>query len=233
MAEDRTNSSCFGADKLPRTPAAPVPRAARWGALLALATWIGTSSCRLDMHDQPRYESYEASDFFEDGSAGRIPPRGTVAQGELFADELLYTGKLNGQDADVLPFPVTRELLDRGQERFNIFCSPCHDRAGTGHGIIVERGMKQPPSLHILRLREAPIGHFFDVITNGYGEMFSYASRIPPRDRWAIAAYIRALQLSQNAATDELTPADLRRLEMLPPAGTDPGTSPPAGTDEH
>lgn len=233
MAEDRTNSISLGEHQDPGPPAARTWRVVRRAAVLALTAWFGATACRLDMHDQPRYESYEASSFFEDGSAGRIPPRGTVAQGELLADELFYRGKLNGEDADAFPFPVTRELLDRGQEQFNIYCAPCHDRAGTGHGIIVERGMKQPPSLHILRLREAPVGHFFDVITNGYGEMFGYASRIPPRDRWAIVAYIRALQLSQHADVSELAPADLQRLENRSTATSTQSSSSPAGREGH
>lgn len=170
-------------------------------------------SCRLDMHDQPKYESYEASDYFSDGRASRIPPEGTVPWGELREDELLYTGKVDGEDSELFPFPVTEEILLRGQERFNIFCSPCHDHAGTGHGMIVRRGMKQPPSFHIARLREAPPGYLFNVITNGYGAMFSYASRVPVRDRWAIVTYLRALQLSQNATAGDVSDEDLRKLE--------------------
>jgi hypothetical protein len=171
------------------------------------------TSCRQDMHDQPRYESMEASDFFADGSASRRPPEGTVARGHLRDDELLYTGKVNGEIANVFPYQITQDVLTRGQQRYNIFCSPCHDRVGRGRGIIVERGMKQPPSFHIVRLREAEPGYFFDVITNGYGLMFSYASRVPVHDRWAIAAYIRALQLSQNATFGEVSATDLARIE--------------------
>lgn len=169
------------------------------------------SNCRQDMHDQPKYESMEASDFFEDGSASRLPPEGTVARGQLREDELLYSGKLNGEITGVFPYPITRDILTRGRERYNIFCSPCHDRVGTGRGIIVERGMKRPPSFHIVRLREADPGHFFDVITNGYGVMYSYASRVPVQDRWAIVSYIRALQLSQNATFGDVSEADLER----------------------
>jgi hypothetical protein len=169
-------------------------------------------SCRQDMHDQPRYESMEASEFFQDGSASRRPPEGTVARGYLRTDELLYTGKISGEIANIYPYQITQELLVRGQQRYNIFCSPCHDRVGRGRGIIVERGMKQPPSFHIVRLREVGSGHFFDVITNGYGVMYSYASRIPVHDRWAIAAYIRALQLSQNASFGDVSEADLEKI---------------------
>jgi len=170
------------------------------------------SNCRQDMHDQPKYESLETSEFFEDGSASRLPPEGTVARGHLRDDELLYTGKENGEIAQVFPYPVTREMLTRGQQRYNIFCSPCHDRVGTGRGIIVQRGLKQPPSFHIVRLREAAPGHFFDVITNGYGVMYSYASRVPVHDRWAIIAYIRALQLSHNASFGDVSEADLEKI---------------------
>jgi hypothetical protein len=185
------------------------------GLPLAIAVFAGLFfvSCRQDMHDQPRYESMEASDFFENGSASRRPPEGTVARGHLRNDELLYTGKVNGRIADVFPYKMTKEILARGQERYNIFCSPCHDRVGTGRGIIVQRGMKQPPSFHIVRLREAEAGYFFDVMTNGYGIMYSYASRIPVHDRWAIGAYIRALQLSQNAGFSEVSEMDLEQLE--------------------
>ena len=171
------------------------------------------SNCRQDMHDQPKYESLEASDFFEDGSASRRPPEGTVARGHLRDDELLYSGKTNGEIARFFPYKITRDILRRGQQRYNIFCSPCHDRVGNGRGIIVERGMKQPPSFHIVRLREAEPGHFFDVITNGYGAMYSYASRVPVQDRWAIVAYIRALQLSQNASFGDVSESDLERIK--------------------
>lgn len=183
-----------------------------WLAFL-LGVLLLPAGCRQDMHDQPKYESLEASDFFDNRSASRHPPEGTVPRGHLQDDTLLFTGKIKGETAGVFPFQVTREVLKRGQERYNIFCSPCHDRAGTGRGIIVERGMKQPPSFHIVRLREAGPGHFFDVITNGYGVMYSYASRVPVRDRWSIAAYIRALQLSQNAGLGDVAESDLEKLE--------------------
>ena len=177
------------------------------------ALFLFQSNCRQDMHDQPKYESLEASGFFDDGSASRRPPEGTVARGQLRNDELLYTGKSNGKFAGVFPYRITRDILARGRNRYNIFCSPCHDQVGNGRGIIVESGMKQPPSLHIVRLREAEPGHFFDVITNGYGLMYSYASRVPVHDRWAIVAYIRALQLGQNASFGDVSESDLARVE--------------------
>lgn len=170
--------------------------------------------CRQDMHDQARYEPLEQSDFFEDGRSARPLLPGTVARGQLGADTRLVTGKADGQLVDTLPVPLTRALLTRGQERYNIYCVPCHDRVGTSQGMIVRRGLRQPPSLHIDRLREAPIGHFFDVMSNGLGAMADYAAQIPPHDRWAIAAYIRVLQLSQYATLADV-PADIRqRLQM-------------------
>lgn len=172
-----------------------------------------SSSCRQEMHDQPRYEPLEASTFFGDGRSARPQVAGTIARGQLRLDEHLYEGRIEGELATSLPIPLTPELLDRGQERFNIFCRPCHGGLGYGDGTIVDRGLTPPPSYHDDRLREAPVGHFFDVMTNGFGRMTSYASRIPADDRWAIAAYVRALQLSQNASTDDVPAEHLSQLE--------------------
>lgn len=183
------------------------------GTALFCLLVVSIAGCRLDMHDQPKYEPYEASAFFPDNKSARTPPDGTVAQGQLREDSLFYTGKVGDQDSPVFPFPVTEEMLKRGQEQYNVFCSPCHDRAGTGEGMIVERGMIRPPSFHIVRLREAPPGYFFDVITNGFGAMFSYASRLSPEDRWAVIAYIRALQLSQHATYGQVPDEDVEQLE--------------------
>ena len=154
------------------------------------------------MHSQPRYKVYAETDFFGDGRSQRPAIEDTVARGQLHLDEARYTGKLNGKDVEAIPIQITKEDLLRGQERFNIYCSPCHGRVGNGHGMVVARGLRQPPSYHDERLLNAPIGHFFDVMTNGYGAMYSYASRVAVDDRWRIAAYIRALQLSQNAPAD-------------------------------
>jgi hypothetical protein len=162
------------------------------------------------MHDQPRYEPFEASAFFADGRSVRPLVSGTVARGQLQTDAHFATGMVESKAADTLPFSVTRPLLERGQERYTIFCVPCHDSVGNGQGIIVQRGFRQPPSFHLERLREAPIGHFFEVMTNGFGAMADYATQIPPRDRWAIAAYIRALQLSQHATLTDV-PAEVRQ----------------------
>ncbi len=170
------------------------------------------SACQQQMADQPRYQPLQRSTFFGDERSARPLPPGTVARGEL-REGALYTGKSNGALVNTLPLPLTLALLERGQERFDIFCSPCHGRVGTGDGMIVRRGYRRPPSYHIDRLRQAPIGHFFDVITNGFGGMPSYAAQVPPEDRWAIAAYIRALQLSQEAPLADLPPAEQQRLQ--------------------
>lgn len=189
-------------------------RAAISAAALALAGALLLGGCELRqaMYNQPKYESFEASDIFEDGLSARRPVEGTVARGQLRLDSHLYEGKVNGELATTLPMELTEELLVRGRQRYDIFCSPCHDRTGTGNGMIVKRGFKQPPSYHIDRLREVPIGYFFDVITTGFGAMYSFASSVPVRDRWAIAAYVRALQFSQDAKFDELPPEDRRQL---------------------
>ena len=166
-------------------------------ALAAIMT-----GCRNDMHNQPRYKPFAATTFFGDGRSARPTIADTVARGQLRVDLPRFTGKNNGKDIDYIPIQITRADVERGHERFNIFCSPCHGRLGDGHGMIVTRGLRQPPSYHDERLRNAPIGHFFDVMTNGYGAMYSYASRVPVDDRWRIASYIRALQMSQNPPND-------------------------------
>ena len=184
--------------------------------LTATATALLASGCelRMAMYDQPKYEAHEASSFFENGLSAREPIEGTVARGQLRLDDHYFEGKVNGELATTIPFAVTTEVLKRGQERFDIYCSPCHDRTGRGNGLVVQRGLKkQPPSFHEERLREAAIGHFFDVPTNGFGAMYSYASRISTKDRWAIASYIRALQLSQEARFDELPAEDRKHFQ--------------------
>ncbi len=167
---------------------------------------LGALGCRQDMHDQPRLEPLQESAFFADGRASRPLVEGTVPRGYLREDTPLYTGKMDGKPIATNPLPLTPELLARGQERFNIFCTPCHDRVGGGNGIVVQRGFRRPESYHTERLRAAPDGYFFDVMTNGFGTMLDYRERITPPDRWAIVAYVRALQLSQNALLSELPP---------------------------
>ena len=174
--------------------------------LILCGSFLG---CRQDMHDQAKYEPLEQSDFFGDNRSERAPVEGTVARGQLRDDDLYYAGKVNGQPATAFPFQITESIVKRGQERYNIYCSPCHDELGSGHGMIVRRGFKKPNSYHIDRLRQAPVGYYFDVITNGFGVMPSYAEQVPVADRWAIIAYIRALQLSQHATMDDV-PADKR-----------------------
>jgi mono/diheme cytochrome c family protein len=167
------------------------------------------TGCRRDMQDQPRYKPLAATEFFGDGRSARPLVEDTVARGHLEIDQEFYTGKLNGEDVETFPFPITRADVLRGQERYNIYCSPCHSRVGDGNGMVVKRGYRQAADYHSERLIKAPVGHFFDVITNGYGFMPSYAERVEPADRWRIAAYIRVLQLSQNATINDV-PADQR-----------------------
>jgi hypothetical protein len=170
--------------------------------------------CRLDMHVQPKYLPYEPTDFFGDGRSERQPVPGTVARGQLRLDELMFTGRENGVVVDKFPFPITKADLDRGRERYNVYCTPCHDYSGTGRGMIVQRGFPQPPSYHIQRLRDAPAGHFYEVITNGFGAMYSYAARVEPADRWRIAAYIRVLQLSRNATIQDVPESERQKLSQ-------------------
>ncbi len=186
------------------------------------------AGCRQDMHDQPKYEPLEASELFADGAASRTPVAGTVERGGLRADTRLYRGlEADGSFVDRIPLPVTAELVARGQERYNVFCSPCHGRAGDGRGMIVQRGFKNPSSFHIDRLRQVQDGYFYDVISNGFGQMSSYASQVKPADRWAITAYVRALQLSRQAPANMLSADERRRL-----AAADPATPPAAGEPE-
>jgi len=164
------------------------------------------------MHDQPRYEPYEQSDFFADRRASREPIAGTVAQGQLRDDDLLETGRAGDAFADRFPFPVTLDVVRRGQQRYEIFCTPCHGRSGRGNGMVVERGYRPPPSFHIDRLRNERVGYLYDVIARGFGAMPDYAAQIPVRDRWAVVAYIRALQLSQNATFADVPLKDRGKL---------------------
>ncbi len=179
-------------------------------AIAALATSV---ACRQDMQDQPKYIPLRPTRFFPDGRSERQLVEGTVARGHLEEDTALYTGKgPDGKPVEAFPFPVTREVLERGEDRFNVYCAPCHGRLGKGDGMIARRGYRQPPSYHTDRLRKAANGYIFDVITNGFGAMPDYAAQIPVRDRWAIVSYVRALQLSQNVAASDLTPEDRARI---------------------
>jgi mono/diheme cytochrome c family protein len=179
------------------------------------------ASCRQDMHDQPKYKAFRRTDFFGDERSARPLVEDTVARGQLRADATYYTGKQGAAPVDVLPVAVTPGLLRRGQERYGIYCTPCHGATGRGNGMVVQRGYRAPPSFHIDRLRNEKTGYFFDVISSGFGAMPDYAAQIAVPDRWAIVAYVRALQLSENARLDDV-PADRRGELTAPPASPAP-----------
>jgi hypothetical protein len=172
----------------------------------------GCDNLHQDMGNQPKNKPLSPSDFFADGRSVRTPVENTVSRSSLDNDQLMVT-----KDSAMFPMPINDALLERGQERYRIFCSPCHGIQGDGNGMIVMRGMKRPPTYHQDRLRQAPNGYYYDVITNGFGQMYNYAAQVPPRDRWAIVAYVRALQLSRNARAADL-PAEQR--EKLNSGGT-------------
>ncbi len=197
-------------------------RCNRWAGkraayLLLASALLLLAGCRLDMQVQPYYRPLRESDFYADKRSERPLVAGTVARDHLNADTYFYTGKIGSNDGDYMPFPVTADVLARGQQRYNIYCSPCHGEAGDGNGMIVQRGYKRPPSYHIDRLRKAPLGYFFDVMTNGFGAMPDYSAQVPAKDRWAIVAYIRALQLSQHAGPSDVPPGE--QIADSPPAG--------------
>jgi|JFJP01.1.fsa_nt_gi mono/diheme cytochrome c family protein len=177
--------------------------------IIALSLLVVTTGCTMNMRDQPKRAPLQTSSFFADGRSARPFVANTIARGQLkINDPLLYTGMgADGKLSEVYPFPIDQAMLQRGQERFNIFCSPCHGMTGNGLGMVVQRGMKQPRSFHDAALLTQPPGYFFNVMTGGFNTMYSYASRVPPEDRWAIAAYIKTLQLSQNATENDV-PAD-------------------------
>jgi mono/diheme cytochrome c family protein len=195
------------------------------GAVVLLA--LGAGACRQDMHDAPRIEAYEANAFFADGRGSRTPPTGTVARGWLRQDEVLYTGRANGELVNEFPFQITTEDMARGRERYNIYCSPCHGVLGDGQGMVVQRGLRRAASYHQDRLREERIGYFFDVVTNGFGAMQGYADQVPVRDRWLIVAYVRALQLSQHATMAEVPREQQQPLMNAPEQGAPPVANPP------
>jgi mono/diheme cytochrome c family protein len=222
-----------------------------WTALLSLI--VLTAGCRYDMQDQPRYKVYKQSDFFPDRRASRDLPNGTIPRGQLRDNRALYTGQKDNADpnaqvqtttdpsgntliasfpnaVDEFPVPVTKELVDRGEERYKVFCIVCHGPVGNGDGMIVRRGFSKPPTFNDDRLRNAPVGHFFDVITNGQGRMNSYASMVPVPDRWAIVAYIRALQISQNPNAQPLQMTNTNTNAPRPEASPQTTTSTQGGT---
>ena len=178
-------------------------------AAILLVTVAGLallSSCREDMQNQPKFIPLRENSFYPDGRSARPTVEGTIARGQLQDDPLLYTGKVDGKEVDQLPFAMSEKDLARGRERFNIYCSPCHSQVGDGNGMVAQRGFKNPPSYYEPRLMTAPVGHFFNVMTNGWGAMGDYSAQVPVADRWRIAAYIRALQLSRNAKGGDVAP---------------------------
>jgi mono/diheme cytochrome c family protein len=190
--------------------------------VLALCLCAG-SACRQDMHNQPKYRGLRPSAFFADGSSARPLVEGTIARGTLQEDEAFFTGKIDKVMVKEFPFAIDEKVVTRGQERYDIYCSPCHDRTGGGNGMVVQRGYKQPPSYHTDRLRQADVGYFFDVITNGFGAMPDYRAQIAPRDRWAIVAYIRALQYSQHAPASDVPGGDPTKVPQPTGGEHEPG----------
>lgn len=215
MKVHRLHTSATGAILREITVGRPVRLAVAAISIIALA------GCRREMYDQPRYEPLEPSSFFKDGTSSRPLVEGTVPRSDdpgmnyIQDSSLIMSGLRDGHLATTPPYPVDRRVLERGQERFRIFCVPCHGELGDGRGIIVQRGFTKPPAFASDDMRNQPLGHFFQVITEGHGAMYSYASRVPPRDRWAIAAYIRALQLSQHAVPADIPADDRRKLEEM------------------
>lgn len=184
-------------------------------SMTALAAMLVLAGCRQDMHNQPKFYPQRSTTFFADGRSSRPQVENTVARSQLNQDAYFYTGLQGGAEGNTLPVPVTMELLQRGQERYNVYCTPCHSRVGNGGGMIVQRGYRPAGNFHTDRLRNAPLGHFYSVITHGYGAMPEYASQLTPEDRWAVVAYIRALQLSQNAGAAEVAGAPVTPLGKI------------------
>jgi hypothetical protein len=190
----------------------------------AMAAMLVLAGCRQDMHDQPKFFPQRGTEFYADGRSARPQVENTVARGQMHDDAYFYTGMTNGAEGNTYPFPVTLDVLERGQERFNVYCTPCHSRVGNGAGMIVQRGYRPAGNFHTERLRNAPLGHFFAVMSNGYGAMPDYAAQLTPEDRWAVVAYIKALQLSQNANAADLGGQQTRQLsEIVDKEGLQPG----------
>jgi len=205
-----------------------LPRLRRVVAVCAVAAAGLLAGCRQDMQDQPKFIPQRGTDFYADGRSARPQVENTVARGQLHEDAYFYTGLQGGKEGDGIPFPVTMEVLQRGQERYNIYCTPCHSRVGNGAGMIVQRGYRPAGNFHTARLMAAPLGHFFNVMTNGYGAMPDYAAQLTPQDRWAVVAYIKALQLSQDAKPGDVAAGakvealgDIAAREGLPTDATE------------
>ena len=181
--------------------------------LLCSSFLLPLVGCRQDMHDQPKYKPLSVSTFFADGRSARPIPEGTIAVTDLDETDTLHSGNANGAFADSIPLPVTETLLRRGQERYDIFCSPCHDRMGTGQGMVAMRGFKIPADLNSDRVRQSPPGYLFQVISNGYQAMPDYKDQVGVEDRWAIVAYLRALELSRHSTISDVPPQYRAQLE--------------------
>lgn len=177
------------------------------GGLVVCMVLMATG-CHQSMYDQDKFKKpnmqTEATHLFENGQISRPRVPGTVSQSQVLADEHFYTGQIDGEYVTEFPYPITIQILRRGQDRFDIFCAPCHGRVGNGMGMVQRHGLTPPANYHDKRLREASVGYIFDVITNGFRNMYPYGPKLPPEDRWAIIAYVRALQLSQNATCDDV-----------------------------
>jgi mono/diheme cytochrome c family protein len=210
-------------DPAPRVQRPPLGIGGQTRRLAAAATLVAAlalaGGCRQDMHQAPRYDPLEASDFFADGRASRPIVQGTIPRGFLREDAVYYTGKQGAAFVTDVPVAITRDLLKRGQDRYDIYCSPCHGVTGDGNGMIVQRGFKQPTSYHSDRLRAQPAGYIYDVITNGFGAMQDYSAQVAPNDRWAVVAYVRTLQFSRHVKATDLPAADRERLEGKAPEG--------------
>jgi mono/diheme cytochrome c family protein len=208
----------------------------RSALVLVLLASVAAAGCRQGMFNQQKLKPYRPSALWDNGTSARPLPAGTVPRGFLRENRAFEAGiGPDGKFVVEIPVAVTKELLDRGRQRYNIYCSPCHGRTGDGLGMVVQRGFKRPPSFHIDRLKNERIGYFFDVDTNGFGQMSGYASQVPVRDRWAIAAYVRALQFSRSAPVALLTGHDMKKLEKAPAASPDPLAAPaaaPQGTEK-
>jgi mono/diheme cytochrome c family protein len=206
----------------------------QFAAMSAMAATLVLAGCRQDMQDEPKFFPQRGTSFYADGRSVRPQVENTVARSQLRENGYFYTGLVNGKEGDGMPFPATMEVLERGQERYNVYCTPCHSRVGNGIGMIVQRGYMKAGSFHSKRLETAPLGHFFHVISNGYGAMPDYASQITPEDRWALVAYIRALQLSQNATQADVPAgvhveplASIAERDGLPASFAEEWTLPP------
>ncbi len=208
----------------PRVQKASMTLARNISVMGAMAATLVLAGCRQDMHNQPKFVPQRGTDFFADGRSARPQVENTVGRDQMHENAYFYTGLEGGKEGDGLPIALTQATIERGQERYNIYCTPCHSRVGNGAGMIVQRGYRPAGNFHTDRLRNAPLGHFFSVMTNGYGAMPDYSAQITPEDRWAIAAYIRALQLSQNAKQSDVAsgqhPQDLHEIaktQGMPP----------------